>query len=304
MMTKILTVLILSSAISSAQDHDHFEKMINKAEAVAAGDAKKILETGRVMTLDSALIIPGSCWDYANAVYERAGYSWNHRENVYKTVKAGPYADVSLIKGGDWLYYVNYSYGEIEHSAIFIDWIDYGEKIALMLSYGGERRREPARYMPYDLRSVYGITRARSQGETAREKTQVLTVEKKGGSKDSVKLAATQTISGVLSGGMKVDALRFGTNVQQMEIVGEASSFSRSTGRVYCWARVSGGQGRFVKIKWYYNGAEVGDTKLDIISNSMRTYSYRTVTGKPGQWSVEVVDPSGVILHASGFTVN
>jgi hypothetical protein len=47
----------------------------------------------------------------------------------------------------------------------------------------------------------------------------------------------------------------------------------------------------------------VGDTKLDIISNSMRTYSYRTVTGKPGQWSVEVVDPSGMVLRASGFTV-
>lgn len=299
-MTKILTALVLSSVISFAQDD--FEKMIKKAESAATGDAKKILQTGRVMTLDSALILPGSCWDYANAVYERAGYSWNQRENVYKTVKAGPYADVNLIQGGDWLYYVNYSYGEIEHSAIFIDWIDFDKKIALMLSYGGERRQEPARYMPYDLRSVYGITRARSGSGTLKEKTNV--IEKKGGSKDSVKLAATKTISGVVSGGMKVDALKFGINVQQMEIVGEASSFSKTTGRVYCWARVSGGQGRFVKLKWYYNGTEVGDTKLDIISNSMRTYSYRTVTGKPGQWSVEVVDPSGVVLHSAGFSVN
>lgn len=301
-MAKILTILILSSAISFAQDD--FEKMIKKAESAATGDAKKILQTGRVMTLDSALILPGSCWDYANAVYDRAGYSWNQRENVYKTVKAGPYADANLIQGGDWLYYVNYSYGEIEHSAIFIDWIDFDKKIALMLSYGGERRQEPARYMPYDLRSVYGITRARSGSGSLKEKTNVIAVEKKSGSKDSVKLAATKTISGVVSGGMKVDALKFGINVQQMEIVGEASSFSKTTGRVYCWARVSGGQGRFVKLKWYYNGTEVGDTKLDIISNSMRTYSYRTVTGKPGQWSVEVVDPSGVVLHSAGFSVN
>lgn len=302
-MTKILSGLVLLTAISVAQDYDDFEKMIKKAEATATSDAKKILETGRIMTLDSALILPGSCWDYANAVFERAGYSWGQRENVYQTVKAGPYVDASRIQRGDWLYYVNYSYGQIEHSAIFIEWIDYDDRIGLMLSYGGESRQEPARYMPYDLRSVYGITRAMTKSGTVKEKAEVLTKENKTGSKDSSNHVATKAISGVVSGGMKVDALKFGTNVRQLEIVGEAASFSKTTGRVYCWARVSGGQGRFVKIKWYYNGNAMGDTKLDIISNSMRTYSYRTVTGKPGPWSVEVVDPSGVVLHSANFSV-
>ncbi len=301
---RVITSLLFMSAISGfSQDYYDFdfEKIAKQAESSAAEDAKKVLETGRVMTLDSALILPGSCWDYANAVYDRAGYSWGGRENVYKTVKAGPYADVSKIKGGDWLYYVNHSYGDIEHSAIFIDWLDMDQKIGLMLSYGGESRHEPARYMPYDLSSVYGITRARAGSGESKNETKTVKINADQ-TKESVKTIVSETVSGVVSNGMKVEALKFGQNVQQMEIVGEASSFTG--GRVYCWVRVSGGQGRFVKIKWYRDGTPVHESKLDIISNSMRTYSYKTVTGQTGKWTVEVVDPTGTVLHAASFTVN
>ena len=39
--------------------------------------------------------------------------------------KAGPYADPATFLPGDWLYYVNHSYGDIEHSGVFVDWTDY-----------------------------------------------------------------------------------------------------------------------------------------------------------------------------------
>lgn len=311
-MPKLLTLVwicVVMPAVS--QDFDEAEDLeaaSKKAEKAATEYGRKVLETGRVMTLVNAEVIPGGCWDYANAVYDRAGFSSGKRETVYKAAKAGPYADLSQVKGGDWLYYVNHSYGGIEHSAIFVDWIDVDQKIGLMLSYGGENRRQPARYLPYDLSSVYGITRPNSQlgGTTTAKKTTTAAVDGRNQkSIDGQKTASAtmKEVSGVRVGGMKVESLKFGTNVSKMEIVGASKSFSGATGRVYCWMRVSGGQGRAVTVKWYHNGAAVGDTRLDIRYNPMRTYAYRTVSGRPGTWTVEVVDPSGTVLHSESFSV-
>ena len=136
--------------------------LILQAEGKADAKGRAVLATGRMMTLEDKLILPGSCWDYANEVFNRSGFpnSRSKRKTVFKSIKRGPYADVSLIKPGDFLYYVNHSYGGVEHSAIFVSWINYVTKQALMLSYGGERRKDPARYLPYDLSNVYHITRA------------------------------------------------------------------------------------------------------------------------------------------------
>jgi hypothetical protein len=138
------------------------EDLLLEAEKKAAPHGRKTLETGRQMTLIDREIIRGGCWDYANEVYNRSGFTTKHRKTVYKTDKTGPYANAELIQPGDWLYYLNHWYGKIEHSAIFIAWIDYENKEGLMLSYGGEKRREPARYMSYDLTNVYCIIRPRT----------------------------------------------------------------------------------------------------------------------------------------------
>ena len=133
--------------------------LIISAENKADIAGKAILKTGRKMAVIDKTIIKGSCWDYINAVYKKAGYGTN-KKIVYKSKKSGPYADVSKIKPGDWIYYVNHSYGGVEHSGIFVYWKDYKKKIGVTLSYGGEKRNEPGRYLPYDLKSVYYITRA------------------------------------------------------------------------------------------------------------------------------------------------
>ncbi len=140
-----------------------FDTLMIQAENKASDDGRKILEKGREMTVIHAEILPGSCWDYINTVYNRAGYPSHKRKTVFKSIKKGPYADADLIQHGDWLYYINHSYGDIEHSAIFVDWIDKENKEALMLSYGGEKRQSPARYLAYDLSSVYQIVRGVSK---------------------------------------------------------------------------------------------------------------------------------------------
>jgi len=149
--------------IESSTQASSQQSIMLMAEQKATDQGRKILSTGRQMTVIDEEIIPGGCWDYANEVYNRAGYpnQRNKRQTVFGGSKEkGPYAKVSLIQPGDFLYYINHSYGDIEHSAIFVDWLNYENKEALMLSYGGENRREPARYLPYDLSHVYRIIRA------------------------------------------------------------------------------------------------------------------------------------------------
>lgn len=135
---------------------------IKEAELEADPKAQRILRTGREMALDEKFIIVGGCWDYVDAVFTRAGFPRGQRKVVFKgTLRNGPYANIDALKPGDWLYHINHSYHGIEHSGIFVKWLNKNRAIGLVLSYRGERSRTPARYKGYDLSNVYRITRAK-----------------------------------------------------------------------------------------------------------------------------------------------
>jgi hypothetical protein len=104
-------------------------------------------------------IIQGSCWDFANAVYNKAGYKPELRITPLKSKMKGPYADLDTVKAGDWLYFINHSYRESDHSGIFIEWTDVKKKRAVVLSYVGGRKKKPGSYRIYDLKHVYYIIR-------------------------------------------------------------------------------------------------------------------------------------------------
>lgn len=131
--------------------------LLHASEQQASASAQKVLKTVRQMALDDREIIKGACWDYLNAAFKRAGVS---RETVFKgKYPNGPFVDTGRIQAGDWLYYVNHSYRGIEHSGLFIGWIDRANNQALILSYAGEHRHEPARYRVYDISHTYNIMR-------------------------------------------------------------------------------------------------------------------------------------------------
>ena len=153
------------SSAAVAPNHQQFydnlasehEPTLLAAEAMAQPAAQKVLQQARRMTLDERFIIRGGCWDYLNEVFHRAGIE---RETVFKgSYSAGPYVDVASLRSGDWLYYINHGYNDIEHSGLFVGWLDKPSRQALILSYAGERRREPARYKVYDLSHVYQVMR-------------------------------------------------------------------------------------------------------------------------------------------------
>lgn len=160
----LITALILLGGCSDRIAEKHrksYEKYYNiiiDAEKHAAPAARKVLNTTRHMSINHE-VIKGGCWDYLDKAWKKAGYPYNKRQKIYEENKRGPYASVYLLQPGDWVYHINHAYKGIEHSGMFIDWIDKNRKIALMLSYAGERRGEPARYKKYDLSSVYSVIR-------------------------------------------------------------------------------------------------------------------------------------------------
>jgi hypothetical protein len=135
--------------------------ILARAEQRATPTAAKILALARIMTVNEHTIVRGACWDYMDAVWNRAGYPAERRRTVFKSKMKGPYAAADSLEPGDWLYFINHSYGDIEHSALFVGWADRSRLQAYMLSYAGEQRAETARYKRYDLTGVYRIIRAK-----------------------------------------------------------------------------------------------------------------------------------------------
>ena len=142
-------------------DYDNVDSeylpLLSSAEKQSSPAAREVVSTARKMALNERTIIQGGCWDYLNAVFQRAGVT---RDTIHKgTYGQGPYASSGEIEVGDWLYYINHGYNNVEHSGLFVGWVDERAKQALILSYAGENRREPARYRVYDLSNVYQIMR-------------------------------------------------------------------------------------------------------------------------------------------------
>ncbi len=134
------------------------ENILNRGEQNASPEGKVILSTGRLMITERK-IVRGSCWDYINAVYNHARYPVDKRVTALKGKMIGPFADISLIRPGDWLYFINYSFSEVDHSGIFVEWTNIEKKYAVILSYQGGRNKSPATYKIYDLKNVYYIIR-------------------------------------------------------------------------------------------------------------------------------------------------
>lgn len=139
-------------------------EFMQKVEETADQPAQKILATGRKMALEDSTILPGTCWTYVNALYKQAGFD-KEKHHVFKSKKKGPYADTDLIKPGDWLYFVNHSYHNIDHSAVFVGWLDKENKLGLTLSYTGRYKKKPGQYKVYNLKDVFFITRAGEKEE-------------------------------------------------------------------------------------------------------------------------------------------
>ncbi len=166
LMATMFAIVVTDASTISFPRGKNYMPIIESAEKRADAAARRVLAQARKMVEDKE-IIRGSCWNWMDTAYTRAGFPKNRRIVIYNSTKKGPYVDLARLRPGDWIYHINYSYNGIEHSGMFIGWTNRRKKTALMLSYGGEGRKKPGRYREYDLRSVYHVTRA-GNGEKKR----------------------------------------------------------------------------------------------------------------------------------------
>jgi hypothetical protein len=130
------------------------------AERKAAGDSTGAKVIAAALALvKNGTVVKGGCWDWVNRAYNDAGFTAKKRRTVFQSKPEGPYVNTALIRPGDWISFRNLTYGEIGHSAIFVDWLDFERNSAITVEYAGENREIPGRYREYDIFKCYGVLR-------------------------------------------------------------------------------------------------------------------------------------------------
>src|SRR5438093_5262581 len=100
----------------------------------------------------------------------------------------------------------------------------------------------------------------------------------------------------------QVEKIALGTGVESRELVGEATEFDVSVGRVYCWTKIiSQNVPTTIKHVWYAGEEKAAEIPLDIKYPSTRTWSSKVIGA--GKWRVEVVSETGDLLASTDFTV-
>jgi hypothetical protein len=120
---------------------------------------QRVLLTGEKIAFVDKRVMTGGCWDFVNAVYVEAGFPQKQRRVVFQGTKKGPFAKADVLRPGDWIMHVNQEAAGIEHSSIFIRWIDLHARLALALDYAGMNRPAPGRLSRHDYSRVYTVLR-------------------------------------------------------------------------------------------------------------------------------------------------
>jgi hypothetical protein len=103
---------------------------------------------------------------------------------------------------------------------------------------------------------------------------------------------------------VQVEKMGAGTGIEQKELVGADSSFSSSVGKVYCFSKILGAEGKEIEQVWYFNDKEVNRVKIAVKYPSYRCWSYKTIQpNQTGTWRVDVVDTAGKVLKSISFTI-
>ena len=99
--------------------------------------------------------------------------------------------------------------------------------------------------------------------------------------------------------GVAVTEAKLGTDVQNRELVGEATQFEVNQ-KVYLWLKITGGTGEDLTVTWK-QGDKTYATTLKVGGSPWRTWAYKTAA-IAGTWTVTVSDASGNALKELEFT--
>ncbi len=121
--------------------------------------------------------------------------------------------------------------------------------------------------------------------------------EPQGGSQGAAPGAAPEGAGSKLT----VPQAAIGTDVKDREVVGAATQFPSSVGRLYCLTKIVGAADpTHVTHLWFHEDKQVHKIELPVNGTTWRTWSYKTIpAGWTGNWRVDVEDANGVEMLAS-----
>jgi hypothetical protein len=76
-----------------------------------------------------------------------------------------------------------------------------------------------------------------------------------------------------------------------------------TTNKVFFFTEIAGLEGKTVTHRWLKDGAKVADVRISIATNHYRCHSSRSVAGKSGNWSVQLLTEDGEKLIERSFVV-
>ena len=140
-----------------------YNSFISMTAALAKGNTPgaRVLANA-LQKIKAKAIIKGSCYDWINLVYKECGYKGKKRKRIFRGKETGPYANPLLLQPGDWIMFKNLTYGEIGHSGIFLGWLDFEKRSAIVIGYAGQKRTMPGRFREYDITRLFGILRGKN----------------------------------------------------------------------------------------------------------------------------------------------
>lgn len=94
-------------------------------------------------------------------------------------------------------------------------------------------------------------------------------------------------------------------DVQNRQPVGVSDTFSSAIGKVYCHILATDiKRDSEIVVTWYYAEKKIHTYKLPLKKGtSWRTFAYKNISGKKGNWRVVIRDPERHIYKSAPFTV-
>lgn len=91
--------------------------------------------------------------------------------------------------------------------------------------------------------------------------------------------------------------------ITEHEPIDSLTSVSPTTGRVFFFTELVGLDGKTIVHRWMRDNTKVAEVRIAVASNRYRCHSSRSVSGKNGQWTVQVVSEDGATLAERTFKV-
>jgi hypothetical protein len=93
------------------------------------------------------------------------------------------------------------------------------------------------------------------------------------------------------------------TGIVNHEPIDALTHVPATTGKVFFFTEIAGMEGKTITHRWIKDGSKVADIRISIASNRYRCHSSRSVSGKTGNWTAQVLDEDGKTLKEVAFTV-